>query len=248
MDKIMGIGLIFACIAYSIFAISTIWMFPVYVIILFFAWILLNFGLIYFKKSGNLSEYIIPIIIMDIIFTCIFTSNASDVDFWKDNIAGAVFTPTFCLPAIIYIGLKLQKSHIKQIQIKINTLCSVIKAKLENELNNIIKLKNTIKKNNMSDKVLQNLITLISICGNDSVLKNTYEHSADKLFKSNISKFKGIIADSDMPQNKEQFDLYINKQLENEKEYKKILYELNTYDYKTLKTIYNQYKDLGVEK
>ena len=46
-----------------------------------------------------------------------------------------------------------------------------------------------------------------------------------------------------MPQNKEQFDLYVVQQLKTEKEYRDILNKINTYDYKGLKTLYSQHKN-----
>ena len=100
-----------------------------------------------------------------------------------------------------------------------------------------------MNKCNISDKTTSSLIQLLVICTNDNSLKTLYDNANNKIFDSHIGSFKGVIPDDDMPQNKEQFDLYVVQQLKTEKEYRDILNKINTYDYKGLKTLYSQHKN-----
>lgn len=78
----------------------------------------------------------------------------------------------------------------------------------------------------------------------NSDLKNRYYIARNKDFETFISAFKNIIPNKEMPCNKERFDLYVAQQLKKEFEYKTILAEINTYDYRKLKSLYNSCKKL----
>lgn len=136
----------------------------------------------------------------------------------------------------------------ESVQEKLEILRDTISTILVKEIREIGKLQNAIKKINIEDKATHNLVDLISICSVTTGLQSTYENSSENLFMRNIGNIKKLISDNNAPQNKDEFDLYVSEQLDKKKTYKKIINELCTYDYKTLKIIYNQYKDLGVEK
>lgn len=243
MDKIYIVALLFICIAYPILLFISIWEFPIYVIISYFAWIMLSFGWIIFSNREKLSEYIIPIILFDIIFTIVFASGTQDVLFWEDETIMSWIAPSLCLPAIIYIGIKLGGVRADNIKEKEDNLRESIKTCIEQKISEILKFEEQLNKCNISDKTTGSLIQLIAVCTNDNSLKTLCNNANSKIFDSHISSFKGIIPDNDMPQNKEQFDLYVAQQLKKEAEYRDILNKINTYDYKELKNLYAQYKN-----
>ena len=243
MDKIYIVALLFICAAYPILLFIYIWQFPIYVIISYFAWIILSLGWIIFSNRKKLSEYIVPIILFDLVFTIIFASGTQDVLFWEDETVMSWIAPSLCLPAIIYIGIKLGAVHADSIKEKEENLRKAFKTCIEQIIYEISKFEEQLNKCNISDKTTSSLIQLLAICTNDNSLKTLYDNANNKIFDSHIDSFKGIIPDDDMPQNKELFDLYVAQQLKKETEYRDILNRINTYDYKGLKTLYSQHKN-----
>ena len=242
MDKVMMVGLIIACIAYPLFVISTIWSFPVYVIICFFLWMLISLGTICYNKSSKFSDYIVPLIILDIVFTMIFGIEAGSVEFWEENIAMAWFSPSFSLPAICLLGIKIRSWHeSRAIRIEVQArkeLENVINKKLET----ISKFVQLLHKCNMADNSVQKLLTLLNSCLDDSSLITLYNSMSNDVFENHIEEFTNVIPKEDIPKDKEHFDLYVKQQLSKESEYKVALSKLSSYDYKTLKKLYNQYQ------
>lgn len=243
MEYIILVALLFICAAYPILLFIFIWQFPIYVIISYFSWIILSLGWIIFSNGKKLSEYIAPIILFDIVFTIIFASGTQDVLFWEDETVFSWIAPSFCLPAIIYIGIKLGAARADSIKKKEENLREYFKTCIEQKIHEISKFEEQLNKCNISDKTTGSLIQLLSICTNDNSLKTLYDNANSKIFDSHVSSFKGVIPDDDMPQNKEQFDLYVAQQLKKETEYRDILNKINTYHYKELKNLYSQYKN-----
>ena len=245
MQEIIGYLVVgFVCIAFPILLTIFVFMCPIYVIISYLLWLLVSFGYMCKTKNKKISEYIMPLILFDIIFTIIFMVGASSVGIFDDEDTWMLFLyPAFCLPAIIFIGLKMRSAFEHNVQEKINELRKDIKTNIEQKILEISKFKTQLNGCNLSDKATGSLMQLITICTNDNSLKTLYNNASGKIFDSHISSFKGIIPDDDMPQNKEQFDLYVVQQLKTEKEYRDILNKINTYDYKGLKTLYSQHKN-----
>ena len=243
MDKIYMAALLFICAAYPILLFIYIWQFPIYVIISYFAWIILSLGWIIFSIRKKLSEYIVPIILFDVVFTIIFASGRQDVSFWNDETVMSWITPSFCLPAIIFIGIILREDRADSIKEKEENLRTSFKTYIERKIYEISKFEEQLNNCNISDKTTSSLIQLLAICTNDNGLKTLYDNANCEIFDSHISSFKGVIPDDDMPQNKEQFDLYVAQQLKKEIEYRDILNKINTYDYKELKKLTSVHKD-----
>lgn len=241
MDKIYIVALLFICAAYPILLFIYIWQFPIYVIISYFAWIILSLGWIIFSNRKKLSEYIVPIILFDIVFTIIFASGTQDVLFWEDETVMSWIAPSLCLPAIIYIGIKLGAIHADSIKEKEENLRESFKTCIEQKIYEISRFEEQLNKCNISDKTTSSLIQLLAICTNDNSLKTLYDNANSKIFDSHISSFKGVIPDNDMPRTKVEFDLYVKQEMEKYNEYKSILKEINTYDNETLKKLYRQY-------
>lgn len=80
--QLIAIGLI--CIMYPIIMFISIWSLPVYVMITYFIWIISMICWICFGKKKKISEFILPICIMVIIFTCIYVSGGSEDYFEED--------------------------------------------------------------------------------------------------------------------------------------------------------------------
>ena len=243
MDKIFIAALLFICVAYPILLFIYIWQFPIYVIISYFAWIIITFSWIIFSNRKKLSEYIVPVIFFDIVFTIIFASGTQDVLFWEDEPIMSWIAPSLCLPAMLYIGSKLGEFRADAIKEKEEYLRKTLKTNIERKIFDISKFKMQISKCNLSDKATKSLMQLITICTKDNRLTILYDNANGKIFDSHINSFKGVIPDNDMPQNKGQFDLYVAQQLKKETEYREILNKINTYDYKVLKNLYSQHKN-----
>lgn len=241
MDKIYIVALLFICAAYPILLFIYIWQFPIYVIISYFAWMILSFSWIIFSNRKKLSEYIVPIIIFDIVFTIIFASGTQDVLFWEDETFLSWIAPSLCLPAIIYIGIKLGAIRADNIKEKEENLRDSFKTCIEQKIYEISKFEEQLNKCNISDKTTGSLIQLLAVCTNDNSLKTLYDNANSKIFDSHISSFKDVIPDNDMPRTKAEFDLYVKQEMKKYNEYKSILKEINTYDNETLKKLYRQY-------
>lgn len=136
---------------------------------------------------------------------------------------------------ILYINYKLEKK-----QRLINDVENILKKNAQW----ILKLKEQIDKSESRNITIYHLVQLMTMLTSNSDLKNRYYIARNKDFETFISAFKNIIPNKEMPCNKEQFDLYVAQQLKKESEYKTILAEINTYDYRKLKSLYNQCKKL----
>ena len=242
MDKVMLVGLIIACIAYPIFVITTIWGFPLYVIICFFLWMFISLGIICLNKSSKISDYIVPVIILDVVFTIIFGNEARSVGFWEENVAMAWFSPSFSLPAICLLGIKIRSWHeSRAIRMEVQ-LRKELETTINQKLETISKFVQLLNKCNMADNSVKKLMTLLNHCLEDSSLINLYNGTLGGIYKNHIGEFVDIIPKEDMPKDKMQFDLYVAQQLKKGTEYRDILNKINTYDYKALKSIYDQHR------
>ena len=77
--QLLAIGII--CVAYPILLFFMIWSQPTYVIISYFVWIACTLGWICIGEKKKISEFIVPVLIMLLIFTCIYASGYSERDF-----------------------------------------------------------------------------------------------------------------------------------------------------------------------
>ena len=163
--QLLAIG--FICVAYPILLFIMIWSQPTYVIISYFVWVACMLGWICIGEKKNISEFIVPVLIMLLIFTCIYASGYSERDFEEEPF-WILATPTLSTPAFCYIGYKMavsrQSKKMEQIHIWIRSLNEYYKKKIEG-LNKVI----TLIQNAYSDeKKIERMLSLLDACsGND---------------------------------------------------------------------------------
>lgn len=136
----IAIGLI--CIAYPIMLFILVCYMPFYVILVFLAWLTICITSIAYSKSEKVFEKLTASIIVSIIFAIVLgivlSSGETELLFDEDEV-GALFafvlSPFFSLPAIYWVGNKLQAKVIAKKNKKRRELLSEYKKELHNRLN-----------------------------------------------------------------------------------------------------------------
>lgn len=163
--QLLAIG--FICVAYPILLFIMIWSQPTYVIISYFVWVACMLGWICIGEKKKISEFIVPVLIMLLIFTCIYASGYSERDF-EEGPFFILATPALSTPAFCYIGYKMavsrQSKKMEQIHIWIKSLNECYKKKIEG-LNKVITL---IQNTYADEKKIERMLSLVDACsGND---------------------------------------------------------------------------------
>lgn len=156
------------------------------------------------------------------------------------EVNGAFLLVPFLVSISLFIPIPYKKYKLEKKQRLINDVENI----LEKNIHWILELKEQLYKSESRNITIITLVQLITMLTNNSDLKARYYIAKNKDFETFIYAFKNIIPSKEMPCNKEQFDLYVAQQLKRESEYKAILAEIHTYDYRRLKSLYNQYKKL----
>lgn len=164
--QLLAIG--FICVAYPILLFIMIWSQPSYVIISYFAWIACTFGWICIGEKKKFSEYIVPVLILLLIFTCIFASGFSERDFEEEPFLILV-TPALSTPAFCYIGYKMavyrQSKRLEQIQTWIKSLNECYKKKIEGSNKVITLIQNTYA----DEKKIERMLSLLDACSGNNL-------------------------------------------------------------------------------
>lgn len=159
--QLLAIG--FICIAYPILLFIMIWSQPTYVIISYFIWITCTLGWICIGEKKKISEFIFPVLIMLLIFTCIYASGYSKNDFEEEQFL-ILISPALSTPALCYIGYKMavirHDIKLEQIHMWVRSLNEIYKKRIEG-LNKII----TMIQNAYSDeKKIEKMLNLVDVC------------------------------------------------------------------------------------
>lgn len=164
--QLLAIG--FICVAYPILLFIMIWSQPSYAIISYFAWIACTFGWICIGEKKKFSEYIVPVLILLLIFTCIFASGFSERDFEEEPFLILV-TPALSTPAFCYIGYKMavyrQSKRLEQIQTWIKSLNECYKKKIEGSNKVITLIQNTYA----DEKKIERMLSLLDACSGNNL-------------------------------------------------------------------------------
>lgn len=230
--QLLAIG--FICVAYPILLFFMIWSQPTYVIISYFVWIACTLGWICIGEKKKISEFIVPVLILLLIFTCIYASGYSERDF-EDEPFFILATPVLSTPAFCYIGYKMaisrQNKRMEQIHIWIKCLNECNKKKIEGS-NQVI----TLIQNAYSDeKKIERMLNLLDACSG-SDLQNCFGQKVIGTNQELIVQIKGIVSSYSLMielENKTLGDILDEMQLL-KNEYKKKIYsekqiELNSY-------------------
>lgn len=193
--QLLAIG--FICVAYPILLFIMIWSQPTYVIISYFIWVACTLGWICIGDKKKISEFIVPVLIMLLIFTCIYASGYSERDFEEEPFFILV-TPALSTPAFCYIGYKMacyrQGKRIEQIQIWIKSLNECYKKKIEGSNKVIALIQNTYA----DKKKIERMLSLLDDCSG-SDLQNCF---GKKVIESNqelLVQIKDIIVKYSLP-------------------------------------------------
>ncbi|MBQ7358821.1 MAG: hypothetical protein IJW63_01855 [Lachnospiraceae bacterium] len=193
--QLLAIG--FICVAYPILLFIMIWSQPTYVIISYFIWIACMLGWICMGEKKKISEFIVPVLIMLLIFTCIYASGYSERDFEEEPFF-ILATPALSTPAFCYIGYKMavsrQSKKMEQIRIWIKSLNECYKKKIEGS-NKVI----TLIQNAYSDeKKIERMLRLLDACsGND--LQNCFGKKVIEANQESIVQIKDIVDKYSLP-------------------------------------------------
>lgn len=175
--QLIAIG--FICIMYPIILFISIWSLPVYVIISYFIWIISMICWICIGKKKKISEFIFPICIMVIIFTCIYVSGVSEDNF-EDDALFIIVTPALSTPAFCYIGYKIaeykQERNIQQEKEWIYSLNKYYEKQIKG-INRIITL---IQSAYLDGKQMEKILALLDKCSGSELLLLYAKKSADK--------------------------------------------------------------------
>lgn len=166
--QLLAIG--FICVAYPILLFIIIWSQPTYVIISYFVWIACMLGWICIGEKKKISEFIVPVLVMVLVFTCIYASGFSERDFEEEPFFILV-TPALSTPAFCYIGYKMaayrQRKRMEQIHIWIKSLNECYKKKIEGS-NKVI----TLIQNAYSDeRKIERMLCLLDTCSGSDLQK-----------------------------------------------------------------------------
>ena len=144
-------------------------------------------------KKKKISEFIFPICIMVIIFTCIYVSGVSEDNF-EDDALFIIVTPTLSTPAFCYIGYKIaeyrQERNIQQEKEWIHSLNEYYEKQLKG-VNRIITL---IQSAYFDGKQIEKMLALLDKCSGSELLLLYAKKSAEKN-RDLILKIKGIAAE-----------------------------------------------------
>ncbi len=188
--QLLAIG--FICVAYPILLFIMIWSQPTYVILSYFVWIACMLGWICIGEKKKISEFIVPVLIMLLIFTCIYASGYSERDFEEEPFL-ILATPALSTPAFCYIGYKMavsrQSKKMEQIHIWIKSLNECYKKKIEGS-NKVI----TLIQNAYSDeKKIERMLCLLDACsGND--LQNCFGKKVIEANQELIVQIRDIVS------------------------------------------------------
>ncbi|MEE1526805.1 MAG: hypothetical protein U0K31_04195 [Blautia sp.] len=188
--QLLAIG--FICVAYPILLFIMIWSQPTYVIISYFVWISCMLGWICIGEKKKISEFIVPVLIMLVIFTCIYASGYSERDFEEEPFF-ILAIPALSTPAFCYIGYKMavarQGKRIEQIRVWIKDLNEYYKKKIEGT-NKVI----TLIQNAYSDeKKIEKMLSLLDACSG-SGLQNCFGKKVIEANQELIVQIKDIVS------------------------------------------------------
>ena len=188
--QLLAIG--FICVAYPILLFFMIWSQPTYVIISYFVWIACTLGWICIGEKKKISEFIVPVLILLLIFTCIYASGYSERDF-EDEPFFILATPALSTPAFCYIGYKMaisrQNKRMEQIHVWIKSLNECYKKKIEGS-NKVI----TLIQNAYSDeKKIERMLNLLDACSG-SDLQNCFGQKVIGTNQELIVQINGIVS------------------------------------------------------
>lgn len=230
--QLLAIG--FICVAYPILLFIMIWSQPIYVIISYFVWVACMLGWICMGEKKKISEFIVPVLIMLLIFTCIYASGYSERDFEEEPFL-ILATPALSTPAFCYIGYKMavywQSKRLEQIQTWIKSLNECYKKKIEGSNKVITLIQNTYA----DEKKIERMLNLVDACSG-SDLQNCFGQKVIGTNQELIVQIKGILSNYSFMielENKTLGDILDEMQLL-KNEYKNKIYsekqiELNSY-------------------
>lgn len=192
--QLLAIG--FICVAYPILLFITIWFQPTYVIISYFVWVACTLGWICVGEKKKVSEFIVPVLIMLLIFTCIYASGYSERDLKEEPfliLAPAISTPAFC-----YIGYKMacyrQSKRMEQIQVWTRSLDECYKKKVEGSNKVITLIQNTYA----DEKKIERMLSLLDDC-NGSDLQNCFGKKVIEANQESLVQIKDIVVKYSLP-------------------------------------------------
>ena len=241
MEWIYIIALGFIAIAYPVLMLIGIWSFPIHVIISFIIWIALSVIWMLWKKSKKISEYIGPIILLDLIFTIIYVSGGES-SIWGGDMESDDFLcimPSLSLPALCYVSLKLIDVRAANQNEKREFLLQNIKSNIETQLNETKKLINDINENFDNNKQLGKVVSLVDLCIENKILGSALSRAEDLIFQNQNERLKRTndsLANS-IPDTKNEFDNFVKDKKAQIKELEKLLANLENYDSKKLKEL-----------
>ena len=249
MQWIFLIAIGFICIAYPIVLLILVCYMPFYAVLVFLAWLTICITSIAYSKSEIVFEKLTASIIASIIFAIVLgiviSSGETELLFDEDEV-GALFafvlSPFFSLPAVYWVGNKLQAKVIAKENEKRRELLSECKKELHKQLN----IKSTIIK--VIDEyylTTENTLDLIRLIDNlhtkeSNDIESSYINAENKRFLDCRQSLLLKIDTSEIenfPKGYEDIDLYYYGIKQEVKNIEDKLNSIKTLDIKALKEL-----------
>lgn len=249
MQWIFLIAIGFICIAYPIVLLILVCYMPFYAVLVFLAWLTICITSIAYSKSEKVFEKLSVSIIASIIFAIflgvVVSSGQTELLFDEDEV-GALFafvlSPFFSLPAVYWVGNKLQAKVIAKENEKRRELLSECKKELHKQLNVKSTIIRVIDEYYLTTENTLDLIRLIdNLHTNESNhIESSYINAENKRFLDCRQSLLLKIDTSErenFPKGYEDIDLYyygINQEIKNIEDK---LNSIKTLDIKALKEL-----------
>ena len=189
------IALGFIAIAYPILMLIGIWSYPVYLIILFWLWIIVSVGWICFCGKKKLSEYVVPILIFDVVFTVFFVLESYSNNygmFGKEDGWIVAFVPTFCVPAICVSGIALLSVITKRKVEKLKIWAHEINERIRKKENAVEQVLSSLYINQSKIERVEAIVALLGACASDKGMFDYYVTCAKAHRKDLYDKLRKI--------------------------------------------------------
>lgn len=240
--QLLAIG--FICVAYPILLFIMIWSQPTYVILSYFVWVACMLGWICIGEKKKISEFIVPVLIMMLIFTCIYASGYSERDFEEEPFF-ILATPALSTPAFCYIGYKMavyrQSKRMEQIQTWIKSLNECYKKKIEGTNKVITLIQNTYA----DEKKIERMLSLLDACSGNN-LQFCFGKKVIEVNQELLVQIKDIVVKYSLPMefaNKTLGDIS-DEMLQLKCEYKNKIYAEKQIGMDSYNVIRNEYKSV----
>ncbi len=254
MQWLFLIAIGFICVVYPILLFISMLFLPFYMPIIFVVWLAICLLTIAYSKSEKVFEKLTVSIISSVVFSLILLGHIGMLDFSSDEkgaAAAIVMAPLFSLPAVYWLGNKLQnKIRLKQTAdvTKIKENCKYI---LNHTISYKIVAQNLIERFQTNSQHSLKLISIVEdVClTNEYNIKTMFVQKENERYAEYYKTISNKIPETekqDFPTEYTSVTDYVFKLKNDIKELREILRNINKHDLKQLKVLEDRLKKIYV--